>query len=383
MAVDRLVPIDLSRLEIGLPLRYDVVDEKGSLLAPAGTRFTEKLRTLWSQQGISIIQIKLGDELLSASDSLLLPYDLDVLTRLENNLEKAKTAVFTAASRLADQQTVNCAGFQELTSQLLTDIQKDSAIALFCLFNGHQRPPTLNDQLVADRCSQLSLLSMVVAVESGLDDQECRQVGIAGLLHDISLMCLPTNLNSDEEHDLYHQHSLKSAGMAEGIQGIDPRICAAIAQVHESSLGNGFPRGLHGTRIMPLARIIHLADAYLTLTSPHQPELFPNGCNLHPADSLGYIMYHAARGEFERDKVKALIDATSLYPVGSSVQLSDASTATVYRSSREVPSLPVVQLEDRSLINLHASQLTVLGPNRQPQRNTALKVSRIAEVLWA
>lgn len=382
MATDQLLPVELDQLELGLPLRYDVFAENGKLLASAGEKFTEILKANWSDLGISTIRVQVADE-PSRADSLLRPYDPTALKRLEANLELAKTAAFTLASRLTDRQAVNSAEFQQLAALLLKDIHEDCSIALLSLFKDPRQSLTENDQMLSDRCSQLSLLSMVIASELGWEESDCRLTGMAGLLHDVSMIELAPNLSLDDQRDYYLQHSLKSANMVEKILGIDARVCMAVAQVHESLLGDGFPRGLNGNRIMPSARVLHLADTYLTLTASEQPKLFPIGRNLHPADGLGYIMYHAAKGRFEVQMVKALVRATSLYPIGSRVKLSDETSAVVFRSSKVAPSLPVVQLSDQRLVDLRYSKLSILGPSRDPEFNyRQLHMNQMEDVMW-
>jgi HD-GYP domain-containing protein (c-di-GMP phosphodiesterase class II) len=382
MGTDQLLPVELDQLELGLPLRYNVFAENGKLLASAGEKFTEVLKAKWSDLGISTIRVQLAD-VPSRDISLLRPYDPAALQRLEANLELAKAAAFTLASRLTDQQAVNSVEFQQLAALLLKDIHEDCSVALLSLFKDPRKPLTANDQMLSERCSQLSLLSMVIASELGWEESVCRLTGMAGLLHDVSMIQIASNLSTDDQQDHYIQHSLKSAYMVEKILGIDARVCMAIAQVHESLLGDGFPRGLNGNRILPTARVIHLADTYLTLTASEQPKLFPNGRNLHPADGLGYIMYHAAKGRFEVEMVKALVSATSLYPIGSSVKLSDETSAVVFRSSKVAPSLPVVQLSDQRLVDLRYSNLSILGPSRDPELNyRELLKSQMEDVMW-
>jgi hypothetical protein len=92
-------------------------------------------------------------------------------------------------------------------------------------------------------------------------------------------------------------------------------------------------------QILPTARVLNVVDAYLEIVDP----LFRR-VGVVPADALAQLCMHAARGVFDREAVQALLRATSIYPVGSLVQLSDNRQAMVIRSNAEDPLQPIVRI---------------------------------------
>ena len=382
MGAENWLRIDVSQLQVGLPLRYDVYSESGDLLALSGEEFTRVLKEAWTGLGFSSVCVDLGQA--SEDDEFSQPYNPRVLKRLSESLEMATEVVMSLAVRIQDGAFVTSSEFQELTDRIVEDVRTDSAAALLTFSQANAFTATEHDLMLADRCSRQSLLSVIIAYELGMSSADCHLAGTAGLLHDISLMGLPSDLGEDELAEFYRQHPIKSAVQIEGIVGINPRIPLASAQVHESPRGNGFPRGLQSNRIMPVAKVINLADTYITLTAQTQPAEFPPARRFHPADAIGYIMYHTTRGQFGLDAVKALIRSTSLYPVGSKVLLSDQSSAVVFRSSKIAPSRPlVVRGPNKSLLDLRQSNLAIVGPDRQSQGELQpMKRSQLAEVYW-
>ncbi len=376
------LPIQVSQLELGLPLRYDIFTEAGDPLATAGDEFTQSLKLAWDNLGISHVCIRTAPTVDDAT--LLKPYDSAVIKRLEENMQLASEIVREMAARRNDKQVFTSMEFQELSRSMMEDVQSDSAAALLSLFNSNRSEQSENDLLLADRSSRMSLLSMVIATEMGWNEIECQIAGTAAVLHDISLMGFNVDAASDDQQEFYRQHPLKSAYMVDSIAGMNPKVSMAVAQTHEAPAGDGFPRGLHHNRIMPAARIINLADTYLTLTSQQQPAGFPNARNFHPSDAMGYIMYHAALGQFEVDAVRALVRSTSLYPIGSSVRLSDNSTGVVFRSTRIAPSKPIIRLDSsQKLIDLRHSALTITGANRgESGVYNLLQKTQLSEVMW-
>ncbi len=375
------LPIQLSQLELGLPLRYDIYTEGGDHLASAGDEFTQSVKAAWLQLGISTVCAKL--EVEHSDESLVKPYNQEVLRRIEENLEMAAEIVFEIAARTSGKHAVTSMEFNELTSRMVSDIQIDNAAALVVFAQSLGKTNNDQSQQLADRCSKMALLCMIVANEMGLVPAECHIVGTAAMLHDISLMGFDLEMDPYEASEKYQQHPITSANMVDSIVGLNPKVGMAVAQVHESPAGDGFPRGLHVNRIMPAARIINLTDTFLTLTLPSQPPPMLTARNYHPADALGYLMYHAANGQFELDAVRALIRASSLYPVGSSVLLSDDSTAVVFRSTRIAPSKPIVRLDStKELVDLRASSLAIRGPNRNRGGYSVLPKSLLGEIMW-
>lgn len=376
------LPIQVSHLELGLPLRYDIFTETGDPLATAGDEFTPSLKLAWDNLGISRVCIRTAPTEQDAT--LLKPYDPALIKRLEENMQLASDIVREMAARRNDKQVFTSMEFQELSRSMMEDVQNDSAAALLSLFNSNRAEQTENDHLLAERSSRMSLLSMIIASEMGWNETECQIAGTAAVLHDISLMGFKIDADPDDQLEFYRQHPLKSAYIVDAIVGINPKVSMAIAQAHEAPAGDGFPRGLHHNRIMPAARILNLADTYLTLTSPRQPAAFPVARNFHPSDAIGYIMYHAALGQFEVDAVRALVRSTSLYPIGSSVRLSDDSTGVVFRSTRIAPTKPIIRLDStQKLVDLRHSSLSITGANRgETGEYNLMQRTQLSDVMW-
>jgi HD-GYP domain-containing protein (c-di-GMP phosphodiesterase class II) len=393
MNAGQFQPVKLTQFELGLPLRYDIFDQSGALLGQRGERFTAALSHRWSQLGLDqvyalVTAVSSSPSAESAANSqsdLLRPHDANKLQRLTDNLSAVSTSILQLQLQLADNRTASLGQVSHVTREFVSEIEQDCAASLLVLFDSIAAQSSENDKLLAERCAQLSMLSIIIGQTLNYSFPDCEDLGMVGLLHDVALFGLDSAGSQPNLTDIYYQHSLRSHALLETMVGIDSKVLNAVLQVHESLTGDGFPRRLAGSRISTLARIVHLADCYLTLVSPRQPLAFPAGRQLHPADAQGYIMYHAARGRFEVNTVRALVFALSLYPAGSSVLLSDNSTATVVRSTLTSPARPVVALDsDRtSIIDLRYSQLKVSGPHRQSARShIPLRKSQLSEIYW-
>jgi PAS domain S-box-containing protein/putative nucleotidyltransferase with HDIG domain len=132
--------------------------------------------------------------------------------------------------------------------------------------SGHQRR-------VAD-------LARSVAREMGLPAEQIDGIRVAGIIHDVGKMSVPSSILSkptrltEVEFELVRTHA--EAGY-EILKDLDfPWPVATIArQHHERMKGSGYPRGLLGDEILIEARILAVADVVEAMAShrPYRPTL--------------------------------------------------------------------------------------------------------------
>ena len=382
------IKVDISQLSLGLPLRYDLQTMQGNLLAPAGTEVTVALKKQWGLDGVRFAEAivrRVEHPENSANDPNTAPHDPLMLERLEGTIVKASEFVLNSATRIAQGDAAGVAEVKSLVQELKSEIASDVATVLTAFARSFCVDLSDNDELLAQRSSQLSLLGLLLAHQLDYTDDDQHSTAMAGLFHDIVLLDCVRSGDSRLAKSNYGNHSTLSAALFDSTVGSNPKVSIAISQVHEQIDGTGFPKQLRLGRITPISRVLNVADAYLTLTSQNQPAFFPEARSFHPADAIGYLMYHAARGRFDRRVVRALIDIASLYPVGCRVELSDMSTAVVMRSSNDSPSKPIVRIERGTspIIDLRLSQLSITRPTLSAMDHChRLRKSHIAEVYW-
>ena len=119
----------------------------------------------------------------------------------------------------------------------------------------------------------VSNLAYDVAKELGLGEEECYQLAIAGMLHDIGKLKLTGYINGQERDPLLIEE-LKYVRMHSTLgyeelrdQDYSEIVLQSILYHHENYDGTGYPSNLSGDSIPLGARILRVCDVYAALIS--------------------------------------------------------------------------------------------------------------------
>lgn len=119
---------------------------------------------------------------------------------------------------------------------------------------------------------RVSEVSVKVAKELGLPDDQVEKIRIAGLIHDIGKIGIPeTLLNktdklSEEEFRRIQAHSVIGEHILNPVVD-DFVVLSMVRHHHERFDGRGYPDGLSGNQIPIGARILTVVDSYDAMTS--------------------------------------------------------------------------------------------------------------------
>ncbi|MFN0207606.1 MAG: HD domain-containing phosphohydrolase [Planctomycetota bacterium] len=129
------------------------------------------------------------------------------------------------------------------------------------------------DPYTKDHSIKVALLSVRIAKQIGMSEQEQREVRLAGLLHDVgkigvreSVLHKPGKLD-DEELDHMRLHPQIGARILLPLSHRFPQVVDAVRSEHERWDGRGYPEGISGAQIPIAARIIAVADCHDAITS--------------------------------------------------------------------------------------------------------------------
>ncbi len=379
--------IQIEDLQVGTTLSFDLADAMGQILHKAGIPINERLKERLQKKNIHSVTIRGAAKFDDDESELLLidSFEAGRVKAIQATLESAKHTL----RRLFDTGKGNGEGsIDELTSnvgEFVEQASKDVAAALSVIALCEQETNSELVELIAKRSAKHSLLGVITSVLNADEPNESIEIGLAGMLHDCSLILHPEwfSLNSNERSDRfleeYQRHPIESAELVNATNGIPKNAITMITQVHEQADGSGYPRGMKLAHTIPGANILNLADAYLTLVEPIRGKRFI------PSDALAYLCYHTSQGRFCKDTLQRMIQGMSIYPVGSTVLLDDNSKALVVQGHFGKPMQPVIRLLQLGnlRIDLTESNRTIIGPfSRDTAKMDRIKKSQMHEVLW-
>ncbi|MBY8881709.1 HD domain-containing protein [Streptomyces sp. PLK6-54] len=130
----------------------------------------------------------------------------------------------------------------------------------------------LKDPYTRGHSERVGRASALIAAELGMDDDRVDTLRLAGILHDIGKLGVPTRVLrksgplDPEERRLIQLHPEYGHEMTRGVAFLE-EARAAILHHHERLDGSGYPHGLAGAEIPEPARVVAVADAFDAMTS--------------------------------------------------------------------------------------------------------------------
>jgi putative nucleotidyltransferase with HDIG domain len=136
-----------------------------------------------------------------------------------------------------------------------------------------------DDEYTGEHSYGVIALSLEIADELGLDEDERRLVEFGALLHDVGKIAVPKEIVnkpgplSDDEWEIMRQHTVAGQQMLDKVGGGMTDVGLIVRASHERWDGNGYPDGTAGEDVPLPARIVAVADAFnaITTTRPYRP----------------------------------------------------------------------------------------------------------------
>ena len=380
--------LQTAELVVGSTLSFDLCDSQGVVLHKAGTPISDRLIERLEKKNVHSVSVKGRVTEPIDQDSILFSlFDSITIEKTNQIVTESEKAVTKFVASLRQGEDINVAELESSVNQFVSQAKLDSSAAFAVLASQTKSVRVDIVAKLASRSTLMALIGVTTSVVMGRTDLDCIEVGMAGLLHDSSLLLhrdwfdesngVPRNAERLLE---FRKHSLESAELLQGINGVSDQVRTIISQVHEQFDGTGFPKGLKASEIHNAARILNAADAYLNLVQP----LFHN-TRLLPADALAYLCHNATSGRFDSQTIRGLIKGMSIYPIGSIVVLDDESLAMVVRSNLGKPLQPFVQPlnANSKAMDLSNSPRMIVGPNlKHDPAVQRIPKSKMNEMLW-
>jgi HD-GYP domain-containing protein (c-di-GMP phosphodiesterase class II) len=187
-------------------------------------------------------------------------------------------------------------------------------------------------------------LMIALGKQLGLEGNDLKEAGLAGLLHDVGKMMIdeavlnkPGKL-TDEEFNIVKDHPRKGWELLQGSSDITATALDVCLHHHERMDGKGYPEKLSGEQISLFAKMGAVCDVYDALTSNR---CYKNGWE--PAETIRK-MAEWRNGHFDERVFQAFVKTIGIYPSGTLVRLKSGRLAIVMEQTEKSLLTPIVKI---------------------------------------
>ncbi|MGW8283264.1 MAG: HD-GYP domain-containing protein [Gemmatimonadota bacterium] len=251
--------------------------------------------------------------------------------------DEAKAAVERVLAAVAREEIPDLSETRLIAERIHTSLLHDNG-----LVNRSLEPHTPYD--LPGHSTNVGVIAGKLALGMALPSEDIVRAIQAGLVHDLGMARLPGALLAnpgkftEEERQELRTHPQLGA---EALEPLGPRyewLQRVVLQEHERRQGQGYPLGLTGGAIDPLARLVSVADVFEALSHPRTYR--------SPNTALEALEQVASMGSewFDPGVVAALVNEISAFPLDAFVQLTTGEIARVLATNPDNLFRPQVEV---------------------------------------
>lgn len=277
-------------------------------------------------------------------------------------IKESKKAVVSMFKDVRLGKAVNAEAVMPLVEEISASITRNEGALISLVRLKNQDDYTYMHSVAV--CALMTAL----AKELKLPEAEARQLGLAGLLHDLGKAKVPLDiLNkpgalSEHEFDLVKKHPELGHALLLQAQIHDPVTLDVCLHHHEKIDGTGYPKKLRDAEISLHAKMGAVCDVYDAITSNR-----PYKAGWEPGVSLKRMAQWT--NHFDQTVFRAFVKSVGIYPIGSVVMLKSGRLAVVIDQTPQTLLQPLVKVffSTRSKTRIPVTLVDLSKPSAQDE----------------
>ena len=326
----------------------DVVDSSGRVLLAAGKRLCAEMIAALARHALTQVAIE--------DNGLALPEEIHQTGSLVNKKVRSKllgcvSETFFAGSSFPEVFTQ----LEEQVRQIVNDLSSRSDVLI------HLEKMEWSGEYLFVHSAHVGLFSIAIGMAMGLSKEELYLLGMGGLLHDLGKTKIDADILNKEtalsfaEFKTIKEHAVLGYNMLRSDKLMDHRIMLMALQHHERCNGSGYPWGILGAQIHPLAKIVAVADVYDALTTDRVYRT-----KMSSAEAIRMIQAGAGV-QFDEKVLQAFQKVAIPYSIGEKVRLDNGLNGKVICLNRSNLQRPWVETVAGRFNLLHDMRINIIG----------------------
>ncbi len=330
----------------GMRIDQSIVDRMDRTLIVRGTILNEYLIESLKKLGIAGVYVSEGEDdpepekkeeelspVVKNTISKLRTSDPSKVKLSESVKKRVSEGIQYLYSNSSSEQFATTTA--SITDDLMKAINDNDAIAVDI------NALKTSDEYTFKHSVDVATMAMIIAKKQGLGRKDVYHIGIAGLLHDMGKAQIPLEILNkpakltDDEFAVMKKHPLYGYNILKDKNDFPKTVSFAVLQHHEKMNGTGYPMGVPSDKIVPYAKILSVADVYDALVTER-----PYKKAFSQRTAVEMIM--SMTEELDIIAMRSFMSSVILYPVDSTVQLSNGEEARVVENHSEAVLRPTV-----------------------------------------